>query len=168
MKYPAIDIRHYADDGLVKLCDVRRGMNGRWLFDNINEELMYSSHRSWVYFIVVNNIIYKVGETGNPLGIRRANSNQPIAGTQGRMGRLANHQGLPDTDVTIRLALAESVDSNQVSIFVRKCDVVVKQVRIGPGTVKLQAAVHKDLELQYLDYIYCYSKQYPELNKGRK
>lgn len=168
MEYPVLDIRHYSNDGLIKLCNVRPGTNSRWLFTSINEELMYSTHRSWVYFIVVGNKIYKIGETGNPLGISKVRSDQPIGGTRSRMGRLANHQGLPDTDVTIRLSLAEAVNNNKVSIWVRKCDIAMKQVQVGNGIIKLQTAFHKDLEMQYLDYIYCYTNQYPELNKLRK
>ena len=168
MEYPVLDIRHYSNDGLIKLCNVRPGTNSRWLFTSINKELMYSTHRSWVYFIVVGNKIYKIGETGNPLGICKTHSDQPIGGTRCRMGRLANHQGLPDTDVFIRLSLTEAVDNNRVSIWVRKCDIVMKQIQIGNGTHKLQTAFHKDLEMKYLDYIYDYANQYPELNKGRK
>jgi hypothetical protein len=63
-----ININSYLKDGFEKVCDVIQTY-GEWKYTNINRELMYYTHTSWVYFIVENEEIVKCGETGNPLGI---------------------------------------------------------------------------------------------------
>lgn len=173
MKYSALDIRSYKDDGAVKICQVTHGSNGRWHYEKINEEYMYAQHTSWVYFIVVGNTIFKLGETGSPLGIRVRNSTQPRTGTTCRMGRLAtqperlsNLRG-SDTDAVIRSSLTEAVKENKVSIWARKCDIAKTKVLLAGNMVTLKTAFHKDLEKRYLDNIYDEVGHYPLLNKGR-
>jgi len=168
MKYLPLDIRRYKDDGLVKLCQVEPGWYGRWIYKNMDEKLMYSNHASWVYFIVVDNEIVKVGETGNPLGIRTRNSDQPSIGTKCRMGRLANLSGAGDTDGYIREQLETAVAKHQVTIWVRKCKVIHTKITIGGIESTMDTAYHKAMEMEYLDLMRKESGGYPILNKGRK
>jgi hypothetical protein len=178
MKYSALDIRRYKKDGFVKLCTVTKGRLGGWLYENINEELMYMDHRSWVYTIVDGHEIKKLGETGNPLGIKIKNSDQPQNSTKCRMGRLASMGRLAkdkentssrgnDTDVVIRNSLVKSVNKGTVSIYVRRCNTVKTKMTLMGKDVAMKTTFHKNLEKQYLDIMLEETGSYPELNKGR-
>jgi len=59
-----LDIRNYPE--FERVCDVsKNSSDDSWFYDNVNEEIMFSQHRSWVYFIVVDNEIVKTGLHGN-------------------------------------------------------------------------------------------------------
>ena len=60
---PVFNIRHYKKDGFQKVCNVNQ-FAGEWHYSDIDTELMFCNHRSWVYFIVVDDEIVKGGETG--------------------------------------------------------------------------------------------------------
>lgn len=167
----------YINDGFQKICDVNlkytesaqfSDVSCEWYYSNINEALMYLDHKSWVYFIVDGDIIVKVGETGNPLGIRNSRGqylyfeDQPISGTKSRFGRLARFGNNSDTDGRIRHDLKESVINGSVSLWARKCEIKDFEVRIGGELVNTKVTFHKELELQYIDRIH------PILNQGRK
>jgi hypothetical protein len=129
---------------------------------------MFCDHKSWVYFIVEDEGIVKIGETGNPLGIKNSRGqyryfeDQPISGTKSRLGRLARFGNDNDTDGRIRRDLKESVDQGKVSIWARKCEIKDHEVMIGGKMVNTKITFHKELELQYIDIIF------PYLNQGRK
>jgi hypothetical protein len=169
-----LDINNYINDGFQKLCDVENGDNragkvyhGKFYYTNINKELMFSDHRSWVYMIVSDNEIVKIGETGNPLGIRKKNyCSQPKWSTECRMGRLAAWNC--NTDGRIRESLYNDCDDGKVSIWVRKCDYIDLTYNINGRSHNLYSTFHKDLELAYLDYIFDNCGSYPILNVGRK
>lgn len=59
-------------DSFVQVCKVVEDSSGNWMYAEINEDVMFDTHTSWVYFIVDNGIIKKVGETGLQLGIRNS------------------------------------------------------------------------------------------------
>lgn len=160
-----LDISNYIADGFVKVCDVAEDDKG-WVYDNINEDVMFSPHRSWVYFIVRKGKIVKCGETGNPLGIKTvSDSGQPIIGTKSRLGR---YRRGPDTDRRVREALSESVLQNEVELWALKCDMTELRTTImGVDTVTL-VSYHKDLEMRYLDHFKQTTGEYPELNLCRK
>jgi hypothetical protein len=161
------NINHYLDDGFIKMCEVQpdSSTRGHWYYKNINREQMFSNHRSWVYFIVDGETVMKVGETGNPLAIIKRNSPQPYYATTNRFGRLAYWQD--STDGNIKEYLYESVKKNQVSLWARRCDVIDRKIIIGGQERYTKTTFHKELELQYLDYMA--SKFYsPPLNVGRK
>ena len=169
LKYNKLET--YVNDGLQKICDVQMkyadGYDScEWYYSNINEALMYLDHKSWVYFIVDGDTIEKVGETGNPLGIRKTRDNyryfedQPISGTRSRFGRLARFDDA--TDGRIRRELKESVNKGTVSLWARKCEIKDFEVMVGGELITTKITFHKELELQYIDKIY------PRLNQCRK
>ena len=164
---PVLDINSYLKDGFRKVCKVLPTWTGEWWYQDIDESLMFSDHRSWVYFIVVNDEIVKVGETGNPLGIRniRGNLEQPKKGSESRFGRLRNGD---QTDAVIRESLSTWAKLGKVELWARRCDIVEIDVTVRGKTSKTLVTFHKDLEMRYLDEIYHHTKSYPRLNKARK
>ena len=161
----ALNINTYVADGLVKVCDVTRDTENRWFYENIDEAMMFSEHRSWVYFVVVDNEIVKVGETGNPLGIRIRNSNQPKTGTEGRFGRYRTGDA---TDWVIRNELRREVWEGRVTLWARPCEMVVLTVSVAGCEDSTMTSFHKDLEMRYIDYIFVQTGNLPRLNKYRK
>ena len=77
----ALHIDNLKPDGFEKVCDVRDSGYCQWNYANMNDQLMFADHRSWVYAITQNNIVVKIGESGNPLGIKMPDG-QPKVGTQ--------------------------------------------------------------------------------------
>jgi len=165
------NIQHYTKDGFQKICNVENIQSLawqpelKWLYTDINTELMYAKHKSWVYFIVSGETIQKVGETGNPLGIRAQNSNQPRWATTCRLGRLASHKC--NTDGRIRNELKTDTAENKVSIWAKKCEIFSHEISVGGEKINTQMTFHKEVELQYIDYM---SRNYfsPKLNQCRK
>lgn len=167
----ALHIDSYLEDGFKKVCDVRSDCWEQWYYENIDESLMFSPHRSWVYFIVVDNTIVKVGETGNPLGIPSSvlhyasDEVQPLTGSKSRFGRYRRGD---TTDYEVRALLAEEAAEKQVSMWARKCEIIEHEVLVGGRKVKTYTSFHKDLELQYLDHIVSSTGCLPAANKSRK
>jgi hypothetical protein len=164
---PALDICSYKADGFEKVCKVMPVWTGEWWYADICEELMFSDHRSWVYFIVVDQEIFKVGETGNPLGIRstRGNREQPKKGSESRFGRLRDGD---QTDAVIRESLSDWARVGKVELWARRCDIVEIPVILAGQPSQTSVTYHKDLEMRYLDHIYEQTGGYPRLNKARK
>lgn len=168
----ALDINSYIADGFSKVCDVCEAPGKYWFYKNIDKTLMFSKHRSWVYFILVDNTIVKVGETGNPLGIKASWSYdpdewewQPIRGSRSRFGR---YRYGDTSDEAIRWLLSEEVQAGRVSLWARMCEMVETEILIG-GQLKLAATTfHKELELHYLDHIVQETGSLPYANKSRK
>jgi hypothetical protein len=133
---------------------------------------MYSDHRSWVYFIVEDRKIVKIGETERPLGIPNKRSlkdypeMQPKINTSCRLGRLRNWND--NTDGFIRKSLYSSARKNLVSIWAKKCEIIEKQYSIGGVVSTVSLASHKCQELMYLDHFKDTTGSYPYLNSGRK
>ena len=163
-----LNINSYIADGFVKVCDVMLDADDDqfWKYTNNNEDVMYSDHRSWIYFIVDDDEIVKAGETGNPLGIRGKDPTQPITGTMGRLGRY--RKMLDKTDMPIRDSLREQVRAGKVSIWALKCNMIEIPCLIAGNVSKTILSNHKDLEMRYLDIIKERTGSYPRLNKLRK
>lgn len=169
-----LNVHNYKIDGFQKVCDITLHDDNFnfWRYENINESLMYADHRSWVYFIVEDDTIIKVGETGNPLGIRKNTSGwfeidpQPLTGSKCRTGRYINGDG---TDKAIREQLFESMynEISNYSFWAKKCEYIETPFTIWGNSYNTIATVHKDLEKQYLDFIVEHTKSLPRLNKGR-
>ena len=178
---PSLNIYNYIDDGFVKIADVEMQALKRkyykdptiwqWKLINQNEDFLYMDHRSWVYFIVDGQQIVKIGETGNPLGIRSSRSDQPLKGTKCRFGRLISHgdgYGPGDTDGRIRRELRKSAEKGDISLWARRCEFIeTKEVIAGKKQILLHSS-HKDLETAYLDHIYRETGSYPRCNVFRK
>jgi hypothetical protein len=120
--------------------------------------------------IVDGQEIVKVGETGNPLGIRTSRSDQPLKGTKCRFGRLisfaTNDSG--DTDERIRNELFESAKEGNVSLWAKRCETVPFEEIIAGKKRTVVHSSHKDLEMAYLDHIYQETGSYPRCNMSRK
>jgi hypothetical protein len=157
-------IQDLSRDGVEHVCDVVQAPHNRWFYSNINQDLMFQEHKSWVYFIVDQDEIVKIGQTGVPLGIRCSNSEQPLSGTKCRLGR---YRGGSDTDDYIRRELRKSVKQGQVSVWARKCLVVSIETTVNGESFVLENKFQKDLELAYLDRYRELTGHLPRLNKGR-
>ena len=165
-----INIKQYMQDGFVKVCDVSEGSYYDWYYKNINREVMYDSHKSWVYFIVLDGEIVKIGETGNPLGIESNSGyvgieSQPKKGTMSRFGRYRNGDG---TDSFIRGALRKQVKAGRVSLWAKRCDMVEMELTIAGQKQTTLTSFHKDLELRYLTHFVNHVGCLPKLNKAHK
>lgn len=164
MLNPALDIGTYVVDGFAKVCDVEPNVWQTWLYKNIDESLMYSSHRSWVYMIVDNKEIVKVGETSKTLGLRQKKNNQPKTGSKSRLGRYREGD---TTDAVIRGALEMAVSQGRVSIWARQCQMHKINLRFNGQEDEAMTTCHEDIEKKYLDLIFSAAKRYPRLNKRR-
>lgn len=170
----ALNIHNYTLDGFKKVCDIKISPKNskHWYYENIDQSIMYADHKSWVYFIVENDEIIKVGETGNPLGIRKNshswynNNPQPLSGSKCRLGRYINGD---QTDADIRETLFESINNNnKLSFWAKQCTYIVTPFTIwGNAYGNSVATIHKDLEKKYLDFIVEEFGTLPRLNKGR-
>jgi hypothetical protein len=164
------NINLYVQDGFKKVCDVRAD-GSTWVYKNIDRDIMFSDHTSWVYFIVHNDIIKKVGETGNPLGIKEVHQyvgyeRQPISSSKCRFGRLRNGDG---TDEYIRSSLNPYINAGQnVSLWAKKCNTVTVTESISGWSRAIETSSHKALELMYLNYFKDEVGYLPELNKAKK
>jgi len=173
------NINTYLADGFVKVADVQHDpiKQGWWRFRNINEDLLFEDHRSWVYAIVCGEEVVKIGETGNPLGIkstRMPHKGQPIAGTTCRFGRLRSFGSIGDTkcgdtDGRIRRELHEEVSKGvgRVSIWVKRCDLFHVQSKLYAEPFIVPVSYHKEIEKGYLNRILEETGRLPRLNTGR-
>jgi hypothetical protein len=166
------NIKNYIDDGFEKVCDVLSANDAsEWFYSNINSELMYSDHCSWIYFLVIDDAIVKCGETGNPLGIPSKNKFlkeiQPITGTKSRFGRLRKQPG--DTDQYLRESVIPYIkNGHKISLWAKKCPILNKQVKIAGQTATVPTTMHKDLEIMYLEYFKTHAFCLPMFNKATK
>lgn len=171
MRYNDIlNIRNYVSDGFVKVCDVTLQYND-WIYKNINEEIMYAQHCSWVYFIVENSRIVKCGETSKPLGIREKQFRykievQPVSNSTCRFGRLRKGDG---TDAFIRNSLRyDLLNGHEVSLWAKKCPIYCLKESINGVIKTVHTTIHKNLEIMYLDYFKSKAFCLPALNKTTK
>ena len=165
-----ITIDQFLEDGFSRVCVVNdpSRYGHCWQYSEIDEDLMFADHRSWVYFIVVNREIWKVGETGNPLGIRykRGSSGQPIPGSRSRLGRYRSGDA---TDQYVREELAQHLRNGVgVEFWAKLCPIAATAITIAGNPEQVGSAIHKELEMAYLDWIWEQTGTLPALNKLRK
>jgi hypothetical protein len=159
-------IQYYAQDGFREVCRLEYYRRSNfWDVHVVDEQYMWDDHKSWIYIITDGNRVMKIGESGNPLGIRSRNGVH--RSTQCRIGRILSGDG---TDSDIRRSLAESAARapSWVSIWAKRCDIITKTVVVGGQGRRLPTTYHKALELAYLDAYGEATDHYPPLNKGRK
>ena len=166
----ATKVTHYLKDGFKKVCDVNIDSIGHWYYTDIDHLLMFDDHRSWVYFIALDGIIYKIGECGTPLGIKPQviHGNfpelQPRKTTKCRLGR---YRSGDLTDQYIRESLAKPIkNSSKVTIWAKQCPIQVTTEILCGQKIKLVNTIHKDLEQHYLRYFKEQTGALPILNKG--
>jgi len=165
-----LNINTYISDGFEKVCEVET-LGYEWRYKNINKDLMFSSHKSWVYFVVINENIVKCGETGNPLGIEEQyhwgnREIQPTASSKCRFGRLRKGDG---TDSYIREALYNDIEAgHKVSLWAKKCRLHVVNESLGGVVKDVDTSIHKHLEQMYLAHFKRETGSLPLLNKASK
>lgn len=160
-----LHIKNFKDDGFQKVCNVREDRYSKWYYTNIDQGLMFDTHRSWVYAITLDGIVVKLGETANPLGIEMSDG-QPKLGSQCRLGRYRNGDG---TDDYIRRRLRHYLnDDHCVSFWAKKCPIKILSESIAGKPIKVSNTIHKSLELAYLRYFQDSIHCLPMLNKSHK
>jgi hypothetical protein len=164
----AENIDHYLDLGFKKVCSVRSTRVGNyWEYTHIDESVMYDSHRSWVYVITRHGRIVKIGETGNPLGIKMSDG-QPKLGTQCRLGRYRKGGGT-DEDIRdmLRTETQNKLHTHAIEIYAMKCPEIDFPIKICTEDKIIKSQIHKELEKALLDYFKANIGQYPDCNAGR-
>ena len=175
--HKVLDINHYLQDGFYRIADVepQLGNATKWNFINQHPDL-YSEHRCWVYMIVDGNEVVKIGETGQPLGIRKIRDDQPQTTSRCRFGRLRgagdlksfDMDGVPkDTDVRIRTKLQESVGQGTVSVYAKQCEERIIEGTIGGKKMSTKLQANKDMEKQIIAYMKFHARL-PLLNQSSK
>jgi hypothetical protein len=177
------NINSFINDGFQRVADVHcQSTTDQWLYYNIDQNLMYADHESWVYFVVIDDQIVKCGETGNKLALRYQTKNkrmflgeeQPITGTKGRFGRLASHKedknsGRSETDEMIRReCLPYLIRGSKVSLWAKKCQYGQLDQIINGVKTSVTTTIHKDLELKYLKSFKAKAGRLPLFNKAKK
>jgi hypothetical protein len=168
--FKGFDINKFIEDGFEKVCDVKLDNYSGWVYYNINTNLMYADHKSWIYVVVENDVILKLGETGNPLGIRESQRYhaewQPKGSSVCRLGRLRKGDG---TDYNIRESLRESIDAgNEITIWARACPIDTFTTTVAGKTITVKNTIHKSLEELYLKHFSTTTGMLPFLNKSHK
>ena len=145
-------VKDYVIDGFKKVCDVFISCpaGNLWDYKNVDQTIMFDDHNSWVYFIVVNGRIYKIGETGQPLGIR--NKRYPDSVKTGSTNRFGRYRNGDTTDYMIRKNLYKSAKRGRVSIWAKKCDFLYATSTIGGNPRQVSHARHKEEEQEYLNH----------------
>ena len=165
--HPLSHVVHFKD--FKRVCRIVN-YYGEWLYDKIDENIMYADHNSWVYFIVVNGIIYKIGASGVPLGIRMSDG-QPKKSTKCRLGRYRTHKGTYtyDTDEYCRIELREILnDKNKiVEFWAFKCPTVKQILNIAGDQIAVESSIHWDLEKILINRFEQAIGSLPKLNKGK-
>jgi hypothetical protein len=164
------DINYYTE--FRRVCRVQQQPgSGDWYYTDCDHDLLYSEHRSWVYIITVNGQVYKIGETGNPLGIRGREEieqeTQPRPGTTSRLGRYRRGCG---TDQHCRYSLRDQLATGDlVEFWAYQCPELVSTPVILEGVPKftVRSQMHKQLEVRLIDNYYASEGCYPPLNKAR-
>jgi len=164
-----LTIHSFIPDGFKHVCDIcsETSTVDAWTYINVDENIMYDTHGGWVYLITVNESVYKIGETGQPLGKRskRVKVTHPVGGTKARLSRYRSHCNKKkyDTDHAIRQKLQEHLDNKAVvSFWAKKCDNIDVMETVLGELVSIKTETHKILEKKYLRII---KDEYGELPK---
>lgn len=158
-------------DGFLHVCDICTETSTSDILNyiNINEQLMYDLHGGWVYLIVVDGMVKKVGETGHPLGIRpKYNGNQPVGGTKARLARYRRHKDSTrnDTDQCIRRELQIFINNKSIiSFWAKKCKNPDAETMVLGELRTIKTEFHKVIEKLYLNSISEEYGELPPLNK---
>lgn len=168
--YNADHVSHYGE--FHRVCRVNEDpVTAHWYYTEINSAIMYSTHRSWVYFLTVNGAIVKIGESGNPLGIVTRTQDyaeaQPLKATTNRLGR---YRAGDQSDQRVREQIHEYLTCNPgavVEFWARACPVDHTEMLVGTGMITVENQHHKQLEKALLDYYREHVGRYPLYNTGR-
>lgn len=162
-EHPVFDVNNYVNDGFTKVCEIG-WFDNQWFYKPTDFRKMYKNHCSWVYFIVVDNEIVKVGETGNHLALKDSKG-QDVKGSKSRLGRYINGDR---TDQYIRESLRKETTENRVSIWARELPYVITKIFINNIETEVIHKSNMEVEKHYLDLMRKKALRYPLLNKGRK
>jgi len=164
-------LEYFSEIGWKKVCRVKsRGLE--WYYEDIDTSVMFSEHTSWIYVITVDGIIFKIGETGNPLGMEGSYSYdnfkeyQPQSSTKSRLGRYRKHDG---TDENIRRLLIEETTNNNVlvEIWAHECQEFFYEKSVRGKLLRLKGQIHKSFEKELINQYILLNKHLPPGNRGR-
>jgi hypothetical protein len=161
---PMLSIHTLKREGFFKAADVNfieDSVVCAWEFTNISSRASVEEP-CWVYCVVVDDEIAKLGETGLKLFELDEQRQCVGTGTQSRMGRLRRGSG---TDRNIREALFYEVCDNRVSIWATKCKYTVITESVLGEEVDHIVGNHKQLESMYIKHIKQIVGKRPPLNK---
>jgi hypothetical protein len=160
-------VSHYKD--FKRVCRIN-DYHGEWIYDKIDPSIMYADHTSWVYFITVNGIIYKIGASGVPLGIRMSDG-QPKKGTKCRFGRYRTMKGTYtyDTDEYCRIELRGLIydKNNLVEFWAYKCPIIKQTLTMAGESITVESSIQWDLEKALINQFEKFTGSIPKLNKGK-
>ena len=157
----SIHVQEILSDGFKRVCEVwKESTPKKWFLINADKNILFSTHTSWVYVIVIADHVYKLGQTSVPLGIPSSKTIlkigdefhiQPKVGTTSRLGRLISGD---DTDQKIREALTPYLkDGESIQIWAKSCPINHITVNIG-GQTKIAISTHQEeIEGHYFDFI---------------
>lgn len=164
-----LKISDYIMDGFNFVCNVDniRSDECKWIYENIDLSIMYDIHSSWVYKIVVDDFIFKIGETSKPLGYRTSqNQIQPSPGTKGRLSRYTTGD---TTDLEIRKSSVPYMNANHtISFWAKKCEIVKYSTVINGISSIVEGATQKHQEMMYLENFIKRTGHLPLWNKNKK
>jgi hypothetical protein len=168
LEFYGLKIDQYIPDGFNFVCNTNKNSTiERWYYENIVESIMYDTHSSWLYLLVVNYYIFKIGESANPLGVRgKLSQLQPNTGSRSRIGRYSTGDS---TDLYIRTLAQPYIDAgHRVEFWAKKCEIIPSTTKILGEDTDIDHVSQKLQELIYLDRFKQEVKMFPAWNKYRK
>lgn len=164
-----LHVSKFENDGFTHVLDVDECVStpSCWKFKNIDPSRLYKEHNSWVYVITIDDIVAKIGETGNMLGYRRSiDQIHPSSSSKGRFSRYISGDG---TDYEIRCNLDYFLKAGHtISFWAKKCEIITEHALVLGKVIQTESSTHKHQEVAYLDKFKEIVGSYPYLNKSRK
>jgi len=152
LNFYGLRMNDFIRDGFEFVCNINNSKSNedKWYYENIVQSIMYCNHRSWVYFIVVDGYIFKIGETSQPLGVRKSGFQiQPNTGSKSRLGRYIDGDG---TDEAIRESSVPYItDGYRIEIWAKKCEISKAKTLIFGEETEIQQSTQKDQEMAYIN-----------------
>jgi hypothetical protein len=161
-------VSDYIIDGFKLVCRVKNSSSQyEWNYENVDTSILFKNHRSWVYLIVVDDIVFKIGETANPLGIKTSwSSIQPKTGSQSRLGRYRKGDA---TDEDIRISARPYLTAGcKIEFWAKECEIVKSDVIVCGSVCTVEAATQKSQEMAYLNNFINEVGILPMWNKSKK
>lgn len=158
----------YRGDGFKYVCKIKNNSTKyEWNYENIDTSVMFKHHRSWVYLIAVDDIVFKIGETANPLGIRTScTSIQPKTGSTSRLGRYRKGDA---TDEDIRInAFSYLAAGCKIEFWAKECEIVKSTTMLCGAPVEVEGSTQKSQEMAYIHNFISVMGCLPKWNKYKK
>lgn len=163
-----MSLQDFISDGFKLVCRIKNSSSvKKWTYENIDRSIMFKDHRSWLYLIVVDDVVFKIGETANPLGIvTSASLTQPMTGSKSRLGRYTTGDA---TDQDIRNSAEPYLKAGCIIEFwAKECEIVKSDAIICGKINQVEGSTQKSQEMAYLNYFIKTSGSLPLWNKSKK